>query len=267
LKFEKPNLKFEKSSLTAMNEQDNKLLDDYLDGLLSAEQQAEVRQRAATEPALAQALAHRQELASWLQQEPARERTRAVTAQLGAEFFDAAAPSVAAPSTLRVGWKRPQWLAAAAALALLVVAAWWLLRGPAEPPTYAALAQHEPLQLTVRGAADPITRTAETAFNQKDYASALNALQGVLADDPQNLTAQLYQGICLLELQRPADARNVLEPLANGNSALRSDAQWYVALSFLQEKNAAACASTLRQIDPESSRGAAARELLKLLSI
>lgn len=248
-----------------MNEQDNKLLDDYLDGRLSPLEAADVERRVAAEPALAEALALRNELSTWLRQEPTRQRVQAATAQLGEEFFGATGASAPPSPPLRVVWRRPQWLAAAAALALLVVAAWWLLRTPTAPPTYADVARHDALQLTVRGRTDSLAAAAETAFNQKNYASALTALEGLLSQQPDNLTAQLYRGICLLELQRPAEARTALNPLVNGPSALRSDAQWYVALSFLQEKNAAACVSTLRQIDPESSRGKAAQGLLEQL--
>ena len=78
-----------------------------------------------------------------------------------------------------------------------------------------------------------------------------------------NVKVKFYRGICLLELDRAAEARGVFEPLAIGASAFQEDAVWYVALSYLKEKNVEACKAALRKIDSGSIHYKAAQEILK----
>jgi tetratricopeptide (TPR) repeat protein len=104
---------------------------------------------------------------------------------------------------------------------------------------------------------------AEKAFAAKDYAGALAAIDQVLAQDPVNTTAQLYKGICLLELDRVTEARTAWLSLTTGNTALKSEAQWYTALSYLKEHNDEACKTALRAIDAGADRYEDARKLLE----
>jgi tetratricopeptide (TPR) repeat protein len=170
--------------------------------------------------------------------------------------------SVASPMTARVN--RMRWLAIAASLAL-VAAAYWFLKAPSLPE-YQQFAQHAPLSLTVRGVADQIGSAAEIAFEKKDYAQALTLLNQLLAESPNDSNLQLYKGICLLETDQAAQARSTWEPITNGQSALRSEAQWYTALSYLKEQNYASCKSALLKIQPNEDRYEDAQKLLKQLN-
>jgi predicted Zn-dependent protease len=158
---------------------------------------------------------------------------------------------------------RMRWLAAAASLALVVVAVWFITSTGS--PSYRQYAQHDPPSFTIRGAADQAASEAETAFNAGNYAAALSALDRLLAEQPGDPTALLYRGICLIELDRTAEARAVLAPMASGSSALRSEAVWYVALSFLKDKNTDACRAELLKIEAGEERYEQAAALLKKL--
>ncbi|MCB0626943.1 MAG: hypothetical protein KDC43_24260, partial [Saprospiraceae bacterium] len=57
-----------------------------------------------------------------------------------------------------------------------------------------------------------------------------------------------------------------LTPLAEGPSVLASDAQWFVALSYLREGDRENCRSGLKKIPADSPRFAKASALLSKLS-
>src|SRR5690606_10037054 len=94
------------------------------------------------------------------------------------------------PMTARI--TRLRWLAAAASLALVAIAVWFITSTGG--PSYRQYAQHAPLSLTLRGAAEQAAADAEAAFNAKDYAAALSALDRLLAEQPGDPTALLYKG-------------------------------------------------------------------------
>lgn len=248
-----------------MNEQDNTLLDSYFNGLLDAAEAQQVQARVRTDAAFATAFALREKMEAWPRHAAQRQALANQLTTLGNEFFSEKTVEMpaAAPLTARVNWSR--WALAAAASAALLLAAIWLLQRPSSDSLYERYAgRHAPLTLTDRSASELVALQfeAETAFNQKNYAAALSALDRLLAAQPANSTVQLYRGICLLELTRPAEARTALAPLATGTSALRADAQWYTALAFLQEKNGAECRVMLSQIAPGEAHYEEAVEML-----
>lgn len=244
-----------------MNEQDFTLLDDYFNGLLSPEMVASVETRLQTDTEFAREFALRQKLEAFPARETKRQQMRATLRDLGAEYFAENNQTIAPPLRAKVNYTR--WFAAAAAVTLLLMAAWWLLR----PSTslYEQYASNEPLHFTERGAADTDAATAETAFNAGKYEEALSALDRMLQQKPDNLRAQLAKGICLLELNRPAEARATLHALANGSSALQQEAIWYVALSYVRENDPAQAKATLSKLAPGDPHYDTAQALLKKL--
>ena len=247
-----------------MNERDFTLLNDYFNGLLAPDDAQAVEARAATDAEFGEEFALRQEMEAYPRRAAHRKSFTDTLTAVEMDFFQEKAsktPETRPAMTARVS--RMRWLAAAAALVLLAVAVWFL-RTP-EPVEYNQYAQHIPLSLTLRGVADQAASEAESAFNEKNYPAAFAALDRLLVEQPTNLTAQLYKGICLVELDRTAEARAVLVPIANDTSALRIEAAWYVALSYLKEKNTAMCRSELSKIPPGDMRYEQAQALLKKL--
>lgn len=289
-----------------MNERDFTLLNDYFNGLLAPDDAQAVEARAATEAEFGEEFSLRQQMEAYPRRAALRKSFTDTLTAVETDFFQEKAsktPDIQPPMTAKVN--RMRWLAAAAALVLLAVAVWFI--SSPEPAEYNQYAQHVPLSLTLRGAADQAASEAENAFNEKNYPAALAALNRLLAEQPDtltkdtatvdpsrtsisylvepdtltygtaglvseppvqrnnNLTAQLYKGICLIELDRTADARAILVPIANDTSALRIEATWYVALSYLKEKNTAACRDELLKIPSGDVRYEQAQVLLKKL--
>lgn len=243
-----------------MNEQDHILLDAYFNGLLDEQEARALRNRVDTDPEWGAAFQLRQQMEQWLQQEPGRQAVSQTLTSVGADFFKENTSQTPLKAT-KVNWKRSLLLAAS--FALLLVATWYF--GTTRPPGYGQYAIHTPLSFTERGARQTLQSAAESDFSQGNYRKALQSLNTLLQEQPDNLTAVLYKGICLIELDQTVEARNVLQPVAGGNSALRMDAQWYIALSYLKEKNLARCKEALLLIDANSDQYEQARKLLSAL--
>lgn len=240
-----------------MNEKDSTLLDDYFNGLLPEAEAQTVRQRALDDPAFAAEFALRQEMETWLQHEPRRQTLKESLTQIGPAFFGAteAQPALQAG---KVNW--PRRAAIAAAFALLLAAIWFVFSP--RPSLYQQYAQFAPMSIVERGAADADKSAAQSAFNQKNYPEALAALDRWLLAVPNDPTATLYKGMCLLALKRSAEARTAFQPLIDNNTALRADAIWYTALAYLLENDKNRCRSTLQLLTADDDHYQEAQKLL-----
>ena len=151
--------------------------------------------------------------------------------------------------------------AAAASVAILVV----FLFYPSSQPEYADFAMHEPLTLTVRGSQDSTTAQAERFFNNGNYKGAVASLEALIDADSLNYELHLYKAISLLELNRFADAESMLNQLKVSGSIYKDQAQWYLALSALKQKQFDRCKTILQQIPPEAETFDKAQQLLDKL--
>ncbi|MBK8194410.1 MAG: tetratricopeptide repeat protein [Lewinellaceae bacterium] len=248
-----------------MNAQDHNLLDDYFNGLLSPEAERALKERIAEDAEFGQAFALREQMADFPRRAAQRSALAETLRSTGADFFHTAAGGQAtAVPGMAVRVNRRRWLAVAASIALLA-AAIWFVGSPATQPSYEQYAMHAPLSLTRRGAAEASASEAEAAFNAGKYAEALRALDRLQAEQPDNITASLYRAICLIETGSTREARVLLEPVATGNSAIRAEAQWYIALSYLKEKDPQGCRAALGKIIAGEEHYEQAKSLLEKL--
>ncbi len=235
------------------------VLDNYFNGLLGPDEAQAVEIRAASDAAFGQEFALRKKMEAFPRQEAERIALANTLQLIGGDYFQAQKienqPLTIARSNVR------RWIALAASVTLIAAAVWFFTQG--SEPSYQQYAQHELLSLTVMGNTEQAKTDAETAFARKDYAKALAALDQVLATEPSNVKAIFYRGICLLELGRTVEARAVFEPLARGSSALREDAAWYAALSYLKESDLPACKAAMAKIAPGAAHYKEAQEILK----
>ncbi|MFN0035693.1 MAG: tetratricopeptide repeat protein [Saprospiraceae bacterium] len=248
-----------------MNERDFTLLDNYFNGLLAPDDARALQARAATDPAFGEEFSLREKMEAFPRQEAERDVMIGLLKSVGKDYFKDQIAETPQFTVVRNNVRR--WIALAASV-ILVAAAVWFFNQPSGSssggtPTYQQYAQHTPLSLTVMGNTEQAKTDAETAFGQKDYAGALSALEQVLAAEPSNIKASLYRGICLLELGRFSVARATFEPMAAGSSALREEAAWYIALSYLKETNVLACKAALARIAPGEAHYAQAQEILE----
>ncbi|WP_143307610.1 tetratricopeptide repeat protein [Chitinophaga vietnamensis] len=95
---------------------------------------------------------------------------------------------------------------------------------------------------------DEITRE----FNRGHFSDALQLLNKVLADQPNNTYARYYRGVCLVDLNQLDPARKDLLTVFNSNNDLRYEAAFYMGLSYLKEGRKQDCLEWLLKI-PEGA--------------
>lgn len=106
----------------------------------------------------------------------------------------------------------------------------------------------------------------DKAFNAEEYEKALDLLNQYLATEPENtLKAQFFKGLCLQKLNRHQEAIAMFKPLSEGNSSLKNDSHWYIALSYLYEEEFTPCRTYLNKISKKSSKHKDAQYLLNKL--
>lgn len=244
-----------------MKDEDFDLLDAHFNGLLTPEESQALLLRSQTDKELAVELALREKMERFLRSQKEKLALSDNLQTIGNEYFHTETGVGEPVMKVEVNWRRR--LMAAAAFVALLVTAWMILRP--DPLSYQQFAQHEPLHLSVRGEADILVTKAETAFNAGDYGRALLELDKLMTLNPDNGSARLYKGICQLELHQPEVARATLQPLAEGRSALRADAIWYIALGYLQENDRKQCKKNLQQLKSGDAHFTEAQQLLKKL--
>ncbi|KAA2241429.1 hypothetical protein F0L74_16130 [Chitinophaga agrisoli] len=74
-------------------------------------------------------------------------------------------------------------------------------------------------------------------FNKRRFTSAVEVLNRVLQMDPSNTYARYYRGVCLVDINQMVPARTDLKQVYESNSPYRYDAAFYLALSYLRERD------------------------------
>lgn len=162
--------------------------------------------------------------------------------------------------------RRRHWLAAAGAAAAILAL---VIFRPWQASLYDQYSQFPLAAFTEQGGANEADLAqAQQAFNQEDYPEALNIFQSYLneeehKDDPQ---IQLYKGLCHLALEEYSQAEAIFQSLQNGNSAYKNDGTWYLAMTFLKQKEWGKVRELLPQIPENSSRRKDAQRLLRKIS-
>ena len=132
-------------------------------------------------------------------------------------------------------------------------------------PSYGDFNNYDTISLTVRGENDDLLKTGENAFNSKDFASAEKAFAQLIQIDPSNAELNLYSAISNIELSDYDKADELLTEIANENSAYKSKAIWYLALSKLKQEDVLACIDILKTIPEDAEDYERTQKLLNKL--
>ena len=172
------------------------------------------------------------------------------------EYFQSAAKVV----TMR----RYRWISAAAAIliAAIVLTVWT----PWKKNIYEQYAYTQMPGVAERGTSnDSLLLDATTNFNNKKFAVSIPSFEAILKKDAQNSFVHFYYGVALLESGEAGKARQELIQLYNGNSLFRYEAAFYMALSYLKEKDKITCKEWLNKIPADAAIYGKAQQLLKQL--
>ena len=150
-------------------------------------------------------------------------------------------------------------------MAAAAVLLFFLFNPFAAPDLYREYANPAPLALADKSTAATAAVRAEMTFNQGDYAAAYSALKIYLSENEEDTQAKLALGIAALETDNYDEAADIFRQISNGQSMLRSEGTWYLALLYLKEEDFARAAEVLKTLDNDPVRGEQSRELQRKL--
>ena len=160
---------------------------------------------------------------------------------------------------------RRKWMTAVAAIFIiaLVLTVWQPWKKEDLYKQYAAIQMPG---IAERGAAaDSLLKMAVENFNNKRFAEAIPFFEIILKDSSQNTFVQYYYAVALLQNNQTEKSRIQLTELYNGTSLFKYDAAFYLALSYLKEKNKTECREWLNKIPTDAALYNKAQKLLKKL--
>lgn len=138
---------------------------------------------------------------------------------------------------------RVRWIAWSAAAACVIVVLGIYLLPSRNGDFIDRLGRTEMVSTESRGAnADSLLQQAATFFNQQQFDKALPLLDKAVVADSSSQLAIFYRGIAEWHTGSVDRARKDLTGVYNGESLLRYEAAFYIALTYAGEKNGGAVA-------------------------
>ncbi|GJM30129.1 MAG: hypothetical protein DHS20C17_27640 [Cyclobacteriaceae bacterium] len=239
-------------------EQDIKLIEDYLNGDLSPEDRSMVSNRLKEDSVFARRF------------EIIRGSQLALDPEI--ELFESDLKSVqneyqSASETL-TWWRKSYGVAAV----LLIVSTTFLgylfwFQNPSSESLYLSYLEAPPNNISVRGQlTDEQLIEAMEAYDQQNYALALEHLQQVLEVEPDHYGALFYTGVCYLLLEQYQSSLSLFQSLTKTDSnEYYTAAKWYLSLNLLKLDQIAKAKSELQQLQ-QMENGNYSRLAEKLLN-
>lgn len=132
-------------------------------------------------------------------------------------------------------------------------------------PSYDDFVDYNTIELAVRNSQNDVLSKAENAYNSKDFTSAVTYFDDLLKENPNNSEIQLYKGFSLIELNKFDEAQKELKSIANGKSAFKNKANWYLALSNLKQQKFVETLKYLQMIPESADEYVKAQKLINKL--
>jgi hypothetical protein len=241
-----------------MENKDYKLIDQYLRGELDEEGMKEVNAKRQLDAAFEEELSFQEETQQFLKQREKRAQLKAQLQQLKQEQPDTKQEAKVVPFRRR----NLYIIGIAASIAFVLLFAYPFLF-PSD--LYQQFNDHQALNLQTRGDSPTAYQVAEQAFNSGDFATAYTSIKTIIASDTVTTAYhQIALGIAALETDRLAEAKTIFTQVGEGQSVFTLQAQWYLALTYVKQKDNAAARSILEVILEEPWKGKAQRLLQKL---
>lgn len=110
---------------------------------------------------------------------------------------------------------------------------------------------------------DSLLTGAEQAFNKKDFKTARQYLYQIQQNQPDSSMFAFYYAITLMESDSLLKSRTVLKRIFNSKSAYKDKSAFFIALSYLKEKDSTSAKGWLKKIPHSAGNYKNTRELLK----
>lgn len=158
--------------------------------------------------------------------------------------------------------------AAACVLVLIGVGVMQFVGGNTDAQLFNQNFNHLQATFVERDDSNSYLTEAVDLYEKKQYAAANPKFDAFLAKDPNNIAASLYAGISHLAVGETNKAIPLFQKvIADQNENYTESAQWYLALSYLKNKDKNAAKTLLEEIrnTPGHEKREAAKQLLRRL--
>ena len=159
-------------------------------------------------------------------------------------------------SPKKQNWKK--YYAVAAILLITLISVFYIIQ---QQPVHQALfseyfkAYPNTIPLTRGQQSVNILKQAMQQYELENYTSALNILNTIVSNDPENQIALFYAGICFLKLDESSNAITNFQKIVNtSDSEFRDQALWFLGLSYLKNKKLENAKQILNQIVKEGEK-------------
>lgn len=240
-----------------MLEKDLELFEDYIQDSLSAKDKIEFEQRLTSEPEFKSNFNAYEKTTFSLAQKFSDEERNAFKkniAQQSDAYFKTAERQKKSFNLYKY---------AAAFVVLVSAIGFYMLNSSS--PVYADYATIDTIALTQRSSSNDLAKKAENAFNTKAFKEASTYLNELIVQDPTNQELKLYYAIASIENNAFTNALESLTTVAQGNSVYKHEAQWYIALTFLKQKEYDKAKTALEKIPENAPEFDKANKLYKKL--
>jgi hypothetical protein len=137
----------------------------------------------------------------------------------------------------------------AAAIVIIGLFLW----APWNQDVYQKYGETNMVSVAERGENDQqLLQEATEAFNKKDFKQAKEKLEVLVAENIEDDMLKFYYGVSLLETNESTLGRKNLEDVFAGESLFKDDAAFYIALSYLKEKDKEQAKEWLLKIDKDA---------------
>ncbi|MFV0540727.1 MAG: hypothetical protein ACK5MZ_05745 [Aestuariibaculum sp.] len=246
-----------------MEEQDYILFECYISGEMRQEDIVSFENRLKTDKVFNQSFQLYKETSAFLEYKMANEEKLAVFNKTLNQISEAHFNKVEGTRRKELVVKIPNFVKYAVAACIVMLLGFFVFNPSA--PEYSDYANYGTVSLTVRGDNAPLLKTAETAFNNKDFKTANQALENLLDADKNNAELQFYRAVANIEMNDFKTSDALLDVLQKGTSVYKNKATWYLALSKLKQGKKADCAALIETIPADAEDYRKAQKLLKKL--
>jgi tetratricopeptide (TPR) repeat protein len=238
------------------------LIERYLDNELSADEKARFERRLGSEAGLAEEVHLQRQLREGLRAS-GRSRLLGLLADEDRRMDEYHPPA----QVIRFDDATRQRFYWAAAAILLLLIPLYLILGPGRRDDKLFAAYFKPYQGVSVQAGDPLAQAMQE-YRQHDYAQALPILERLLGEGSAEDTTLFFKGNASLALeQTPGAISSFRQILTNPKHPFYQEAQWYLALAYLQDGSEDEAKTQLQSVAKDSTHPhyGEATELLKKL--
>lgn len=234
--------------MSESEERDIDLIEKYHNGTLRTEENQAVKDRMASDPVFASMVEDYTDVIEGIRAS-GKEKFRAEVAGWEKELR---AEEQQKSRSIGVFFSK-YWSIAAALLIVALVAVYFLVPQKAGGANELYTAYFVPYDdvMTVREESNALLTEAIHFYNNKEYTAAAERFQNYVTENQNDLNAQFYLGLSLIESGKVNDGIDALGLVITGKGLLKEQAEWYRALGYLKLGDIESCKKQLEEINRE----------------